>query len=858
MSKLFLGLILAGLTALGADTAALLNGTPQEKAYLAQTLGAARDESAVDALAKTALDSDPSVAYAAADALGAIGTEKAAESLLKAWASGSPATLANGLLRCAEARREAKDSARARMLYEACRQKGSAAQQAAAVLGLAALDPLPAKPASRTLELLQDESDLTRLTGIRAAVREADAAALPLLFGLSMKPDENGRAATLALATIAADVTGAFLYGEMKKPGPERAKAVELLAARGDKELVRRLCDVTLYDAAGVSVAAGDAFRSCVGQGNFAAALAFTFGPLPAAQREPLISALSSVAQQLPDQAPVISALGNQLVRTEAASKVDLLGLLAGIQTEGARDLLVAQVKSDDVELRKTVVRVLSKWSSPLAVAPLMRIAQQDADRTVKILAVRGVLTLLQKSAAIAKNEKLALCADLASLAERAEEKKAVYGLVKTLGGKEADALRKQLAEACGVANVQERVVAAVNAGGGAEGAFKADTGFSGGSAFAVKLAADTTDASDAAPETVYQSCRFKDTTYTFDGLRAGQAYRLRLHFAETFHERAGARVFDVAANGQTVLADYDILAKTGKRMKAVTETLDVTADAAGKIAVAFKTKRDQALVNGLEVLETGAAREDTRPSASVVKTEGERPREPVAKPGQLRVLLMTGANNHNWQETTAALKAIFADSPKFFVTAVENPWEIKPADIEGCDLIFNNWNTYGKDKREWSAEMKAAFMAWVKKGGGFFVLHAGGSMFYDWDEFQTLTGGAWEKETFHPHMQSFTVNIADKTHPVTRGMTDFETFDEPWQKIANRNPNRHVLLTGVVSKENKGSGEPEAFAFVTELGKGRCFNLVLGHDAKALNNGGCKVLILRGAEWAATGDVKK
>lgn len=98
-----------------------------------------------------------------------------------------------------------------------------------------------------------------------------------------------------------------------------------------------------------------------------------------------------------------------------------------------------------------------------------------------------------------------------------------------------------------------------------------------------------------------------------------------------------------------------------------------------------------------------------------------------AAKPGQLRVLLMTGANNHNWQETTAALKSLLAESPKFFVTVTEKPWEMKPADLEGRDLIFNNWNTYGKDKREWSAEMKAAFMAWVKRGGGFFVLHAGG-----------------------------------------------------------------------------------------------------------------------------------
>jgi type 1 glutamine amidotransferase len=97
-------------------------------------------------------------------------------------------------------------------------------------------------------------------------------------------------------------------------------------------------------------------------------------------------------------------------------------------------------------------------------------------------------------------------------------------------------------------------------------------------------------------------------------------------------------------------------------------------------------------------------------------------------------------------------------------------------------------------------------------------VLHAGGSLFYDWEEFHQLVGGTWEKGTFHPHMQSFSVSIADKEHPVTRGMSDFEIFDEPWQKLSNRNPDRRILATGVISKESKGTGAVEPFAFATEI----------------------------------------
>ena len=230
--------------------------------------------------------------------------------------------------------------------------------------------------------------------------------------------------------------------------------------------------------------------------------------------------------------------------------------------------------------------------------------------------------------------------------------------------------------------------------------------------------------------------------------------------------------------------------------------------------------------------------------------------------PHLIRILILTGANNHTWRETTTTLKAIIARAPRFSVEVEEQPWMMKPKDLEGLDLLLSNWNTFGMSDAEkqahgWDKPMREAFLAWVKKGGGFFVLHAGGSLFYEWDEFQTLTGGSWEKGTFHPQRQAFTVSIADKAHPVTRGLADFGTFDEPWQRVANRNPARRVLATATIGKAGGGSGEPEPFLWTTAMGQGRGLTLMLGHDVQALEAPGCQALILRGAEWAATGEVK-
>ena len=55
---------------------------------------------------------------------------------------------------------------------------------------------------------------------------------------------------------------------------------------------------------------------------------------------------------------------------------------------------------------------------------------------------------------------------------------------------------------------------------------------------------------------------------------------------------------------------------------------------------------------------------------------------------------------------------------------------------------------------------------------------------------------------------------------------------------------------------ENGGSGLDEPVVFTTSFGKGRGFNLVLGHNINAMENPAWKSLMLNGTEWAATGRI--
>ncbi|MGA2500854.1 MAG: HEAT repeat domain-containing protein, partial [Tepidisphaeraceae bacterium] len=65
-----------------------------------------------------------------------------------------------------------------------------------------------------------------------------------------------------------------------------------------------------------------------------------------------------------------------------------------------------------------------------------------------------------------------------------------------------------------------------------------------------------------------------------------------------------------------------------------------------------------------------------------------------------------------------------------------------------------------------------------------------------------------------------------------------------------------NVLCSAFSDRAKGGSGDVEPVAHWRNFGKGRCFHLILGHDAAAMRNPGFQALLLRGTEWAATGRV--
>jgi beta-galactosidase/beta-glucuronidase len=147
-----------------------------------------------------------------------------------------------------------------------------------------------------------------------------------------------------------------------------------------------------------------------------------------------------------------------------------------------------------------------------------------------------------------------------------------------------------------------------LNCGGDDVGAFKNDETFGRGPTFQVKAAIDTS-APGAAPEAVYQTCRYRKASFIFamKPLAPGHTYTVRLHFAELTCDQPGQRIFDININGKPVRKAFDIYQAAGAKDKAV--VLDFTGivpDNDGNIdvdPVAPRGMKEPAAINGIEIL---------------------------------------------------------------------------------------------------------------------------------------------------------------------------------------------------------------------------------------------------------------
>jgi len=224
-------------------------------------------------------------------------------------------------------------------------------------------------------------------------------------------------------------------------------------------------------------------------------------------------------------------------------------------------------------------------------------------------------------------------------------------------------------------------------------------------------------------------------------------------------------------------------------------------------------------------------------------------------KDGPIKVLILSGKNNHEWQKTTPVLIRIFKDAKLFEVSMTEKPETLSYNDWKKYNLVVSNWNTWPDNKIRLSNQWESDFERYANEGGGVLAIHAGASSFYDWEPWHRFGIGRWGKDTHHGAPTRGKVYGFDQNHPITKGMRPFYIMDEIWEKT-DIYPGSKTI--GSLSATDGKDGHPidVQSVFVSQTGKGRSFFTTLGHDERALLNSGLQTLLLRAAQWCTGREV--
>ncbi|MBN1275590.1 DUF4038 domain-containing protein [Candidatus Woesearchaeota archaeon] len=97
----------------------------------------------------------------------------------------------------------------------------------------------------------------------------------------------------------------------------------------------------------------------------------------------------------------------------------------------------------------------------------------------------------------------------------------------------------------------------------------------------------------------LYQSYRLGDFTYELPAENGW--YNITFHFIEPYHQRANARVFDVMAEGETIIDDLDIYAEAGYLAPLLVEEDVYVND--GALSLSFASEADLSLINGFKAV---------------------------------------------------------------------------------------------------------------------------------------------------------------------------------------------------------------------------------------------------------------
>ena len=214
-----------------------------------------------------------------------------------------------------------------------------------------------------------------------------------------------------------------------------------------------------------------------------------------------------------------------------------------------------------------------------------------------------------------------------------------------------------------------------------------------------------------------------------------------------------------------------------------------------------------------------------------------------------IRILVITG--NHNYKvEQFNQMLASLGDNISYQVSELPAAYDMfLPENRSRYDVLvfYHMWQKITEDQ-------SVVFAECIKQGKPLVALHHSICAFDDWPEYFNIIGGKYfHKPTTvngkeypacsYIHNVHFKVNISDPKHPVTKGLRDFEIYDETYKG--------YYVESGVIPllTTEEPSSTP-VIGWTKKYGKAQVVTIQSGHDAPTFENPDFRKLLKQSIEW--------
>jgi HEAT repeat protein len=169
------------------------------------------------------------------------------------------------------------------------------------------------------------------------------------------------------------------------------------------------------------------------GPGQIPAVLEVLLSTTDGGQLDAAEYALGLLGSQASDRAGLVAQVVAALSKAKPAQKTTLLKVLGGAGGPAAYQAVRDSLKDENTEVRTGAMRVLGDWNGQEAAPLLLEIARTSSNATEKTLALRGYLRLASQGD-LPIPQRLEMCANAASLAQRPEEKRLLLATLSSTG----------------------------------------------------------------------------------------------------------------------------------------------------------------------------------------------------------------------------------------------------------------------------------------------------------------------------------------------------------------------------------------------------------------------------------------